>query len=145
MKTALLSAAVALAAIQMALGLAGVAGGVLIFGATVCGGSEIRDDRGNLIESTETCEDTPWGQIILYAGLAASVTLGGAIAAAGLLGARQKPGVAGTLLVIGTALAFPLVFFLPLLLVPFLMAAVGTAAILNERPAQTPTVPAGRQ
>jgi len=140
MKTALLSAAVALAAIQMALGLAGMAVGVVAFGPT-CGGSEIRDGQGNLIESTETCEDTPWGQIILYAGLAASVTLGGAIAAAGLLGARQKPGVAGTLLVIGTALAFPLVFFLPLLLVPFLMAAVGTAAILYESSPQAPAVP----
>src|SRR3990172_4913927 len=134
MRNALFSLAVALAVFKMALGLVGMASGVLIFGATECSGFEMRDDRGNVIESTETCEDTPWGQIILYAGLAASVALGGGVAIAGPLDSRQRRAVAETLLLTGTVLAFPLGILFPLLLVPFLMAAFGTAAIFYESP-----------
>src|SRR3989304_372188 len=139
MTKAILALATPLAALQIALGLAGMAAVSFLGVARVCSGEGALDSKGNVLYSRETCETSASGSLVL-AGLGASVAVGGGLPLAGLLRMGGRAGFGLPLVLLGALLGAPLIYGLYLLAVPFLLVVLATSP---PRPPPPPPPPPG--
>ncbi len=133
MTKAILALAISLAALQIALGLAGMAAVSFLGVARVCSGEGALDSQGTVLYSRETCETSASSSLVL-AGLAASVAVGGGLALTGLLRMGGRAGFGLPLVLLGALLGAPLIYGLYLLAVPFLVVVLATSLALLDRP-----------
>jgi hypothetical protein len=119
--------AVLLAAVQIGLGVTGVAIGLVRGQCSSEAGTAAIDPQGNVVEgsySSEQCEGNP-----AIVALGSIVAAGGVLALGGLAFGHRRPSPAIGAVIAGAVLGLPLGYTIVLGIVPLFLAAFGSLAI----------------